>query len=441
METNKNYRQTDRNYIWHPYSKRSAIENEDFPIISKGEGVYLFDNEGRKYTDAISSWWACSLGHSNPRLIQAMCNQANMLQHSILANLSQERAIELSEMIVHLFADTSRRVFYSSDGASAVEAAMKIAVQYWYNIGQPDKNKFVSLKNDYHGDTLGAVSIGYVKRFHKPFKNVLFPVYQAESPCCGVCEYGPPDSCNLECFESMENIIANHYSEIAAVIVEPLCQAAGGMRIYSAKYLAKLYKLCREKNILLISDEIAMGFGRTGKMFAFEHADIDPDIVCIGKALSSGYLPISAAVIKEYIYSTFTDQPVDNTFYHGHTFAGNPIAAAVAIEVLKIYQEENVLSTVQHLSKKIANWFSRFSAIPFIKNSRWLGILGVIEIDKSDYLQSAALADQIRRSLMKKGILLRPLGTVVYIMPPLIISEEMLENLLQQLYNTLQELV
>ncbi|NVM57734.1 MAG: aminotransferase class III-fold pyridoxal phosphate-dependent enzyme [Desulfobacterales bacterium] len=232
IETDQ-YRKMDKRSIWHPYTRHSAAQTGAFPIITSGEGVYLFDTEGNQYLDAISSWWACNLGHSHPRLVEAIIRQARELQHSILGNLSHPRAIELATELVSLFSDPCH-VLFASDGASAVEAALKIAVQYWHNLGRSERNRFVSLDGAYHGDTLGAVSVGYMEGFHLPFKPVLFPGYRAESPCCGHCRHGKePASCKQECFDSMLAIFEQHSEELAAVIIEPLCQGAAGMRIYS----------------------------------------------------------------------------------------------------------------------------------------------------------------------------------------------------------------
>lgn len=332
------YRKNDRRSLWHPYTSHSAINNNDFPVIVRGKGPYLFDCGGKRYFDAISSWWCCNLGHSHPRLVQAIKTQAGKLQHSILGNMSHPPAIELAEKLAGLFAGENRRVFFSSDGSSAVEAALKIAVQYWHNLGKPKRCRLLSLENAYHGDTLGAVSAGFLPQFHRPFKSLTFKVLRAAAPFCSKCSFGlSPDTCRCECFQSMRAQVEKHHDTIAAVIIEPLCQCAAGMRIYPPSYLKKLSQLCRKHDILLIADEIAVGFGRTGTMFAFEQAGIDPDIVCLGKSLAGGYLPISATVVKENIYATFADLPKNHTFCHGHTFAGNPIAAATAIEVLKIF--------------------------------------------------------------------------------------------------------
>ena len=428
------YTQMDRRGIWHPYTRHSAAQAGAFPIITRGEGVYLFDTEGNKYLDAISSWWACNLGHSHPRLVGAIIRQARELQHSILGNLSHPRAIELTAELLDLFSD-SRHVLFASDGASAVEAALKIAIQYWHNLGHSERNRFASLEDAYHGDTLGAVSVGYLKGFHSPFKQVLFPAYRAESPYCGRCKHGKePASCSQECFDSMLAIFEQHGDELAAVIVEPLCQSAAGMRIYPAEYLRLLEQSCKEKNVLLIVDEIAVSFGRTGKMFAFQHGGIDPDIICLGKSLSGGYLPLSATVVKDKIFETFNDQPEDRTFYHGHTFSGNPIAAAAALETLRIYEQERVVEQAEQKGRLLKDQMTSFLDLSHVVDVRCLGMIGAIELDDEPWRPQ-----QIRERLLGDGILIRPLGNVVYLMPPLIISEDILSRSVEALYNAVEE--
>lgn len=433
------YSRLDRRHLWHPYTKHSSIEREHLPLIVRGDGVYLFDNDGRRYIDAIASWWSCNLGHNHPRLINAITRQAGELQHSILGGLSHPRAVELAAGLAGLFPDNSRRVLFACDGAGAVEAAIKIAVQYWRNIGRPEKNKFSSLEGAYHGDTLGAVSVGYIESFHKQFQSLLFPALRAESPCCGTCAYGKePDGCSLECFASMERIFSDHARELAAVIVEPMCQGAGGMRIYSPKYLRRLAERCGETDVLLIADEIAVGFGRTGRMFAFEHAGVAPDIVCLGKGLSGGYLPISATVVKHEIYRTFGDTPEDHTFYHGHTFAGNPIAAAVALETLRIYEEEKIVGHAAETGTALRALMSGFRKMKHVVDVRCLGMIAAVELGR--YPGDAAgsvLAQEVKRKLFEEGILLRPLDNVVYLMPPLTISRDTLDFLVEQMYDSI----
>lgn len=435
------YRKIDRHYLWHPYSSHSAIQKTGFPVIARGKGPYLFDVEGKKYFDAISSWWCCNLGHGHPRLVAAIKDQAGRLQHSILGNMSHLPAIELAEKLAGLFPDNKRRVFFASDGSSAVEAALKIAFQYWHNLGKLKRRRLVSLENAYHGDTLGAVSAGFLPHFHRSFKPLTFPVLRAGSPFCAHCARGrSPDTCRCECFQSMRDLIERHHEEIAAVIVEPLCQCAAGMRMYAPAYLKLLAETCREHDIILIADEIAVGFGRTGKMFAFEQAGIDPDIVCIGKSLSGGYLPISATIVKEKIYAAFADsRRRDNTFYHGHTFAGNPIAAAAAIEVLKIYEDEKILAQTRRKSKIMANLIARLRLINGVRNVHCLGMIAAVELLPNN-TNGSAQAQAIKKRLWKQGVLIRPLGNVVYLMPPLITPEKIITEAVDLLAKAIQSI-
>lgn len=420
----KRYIEQDLEAVWHPYSRRSAMKAGSFPVITKGQGVYLYDSKGGRYIDGISSWWCCNLGHTHPRLVEAITRQAAELQHSILGNLSHPRAIELATRLSALFGG-GRHVLFASDGAGAVEAALKVAVQYWYNRGERGRDRFVALSNAYHGDTLGAVSVGFVEKFHAPFKSLLFPVYRADSPCCGECplKTGAGD-CWLECFQSMKRILETHHKRIAAVIVEPMCQGAAGMRIYKAEYLRRLAALCRELDVLLIADEIAVGFGRTGRMFAFEHAGIAPDIVCVGKSLAAGYLPISATVVADSIYATFDDAETDCTFYHGHTFAGNPIAAAAALEMLSVYEDERILRNVGHKSEILARELGMLRGVPGVLDVRCLGMIGAVAVEDA----SPARMEWIRTRALAEGLLMRPLGNVVYLMLPLSTSDALIER-------------
>ncbi len=435
------YWELDRASVWHPYTRHSAMKGEPFPLITRGEGVYLYDGEGGRYLDAISSWWACNLGHSHPRLTEAIKRQVENLQHSILGNLTHPGAIELASGLASLFPEGPRKVLFASDGACAVEAAIRIAAQYRHNIGESGRFGFASFEDGYHGDTLGAMSVGYLPAFHTPYRPLLFPVHQAKTPDCFGCPHKDgAGACGIECFSSMRGIFEEHGKELTAVIVEPLCQGAAGMRIYPAAYLRALSGLCREYGVLLIVDEIAMGFGRTGKMFAFEHAGIDPDIVTVGKSLSGGYLPISAAVVKEEIFETFADEPEDNTFYHGHTFAGNPIAAAASVECLRVYREEGIVGRSERLGKLLAERLAAFESIRGVVNVRSLGMVGAFDLADVPGETGASRAQKLRRKLMERGVLIRPLGNVVYLMLPLIAGEELLVETVQALFEATLEL-
>lgn len=425
------YNKLDRQHVWHPYTKFSTIDGGPLPVISRGEGVYLVDAQGNRYLDAISSWWSSALGHSHPRMIEAIGRQATQLQHSILGNLSHPRAVELATRLAALMPTPDRHVLFSSDGASAVEAALKIALQYWHNHGETSRRTFAYLENAYHGDTLGAVSVGYLEEFHKPFEAVLTPAFRLPVP------YGGDDM--EAASRELADLLHEHSAELAGVIVEPLCQCASGMRMYPPEYLTLISALCREKRVLLIADEIATGFGRTGTTFAFEQAGIDPDIVCVGKALSAGYLPISAAIVKDEIYRTFGDVPADHTFYHGHTFCGNPIACAAALEALRIYHDEGVIEQAKKSGELLRDLVAPLAELPQVAEVRCLGMIVAVELEPEDPTPATPRPQRVRAALFDRHILLRPLGRVVYLMPPLVTPEIELRGLASALADAIRE--
>jgi len=402
-------------HIWHPYTRFSTLDAADPLVIDRAEGIHLYDRFGRAYLDAISSWWCVNLGHSRQEIIFAIQEQAAKLQHSILGNLAHPGALALAERIAGLMPTPHRRVMFASDGACANEAALKIAVQYHHNQGHPEKRRFVALSNPYHGDTLGAVSVGYMQGFHQPFRPLLFETFFAEP-----------------CVENLSQVINEHAKELAGVIMEPLCQGAAGMRVYPPEVLHAAAALCKSHGILLIVDEIAMGFGRTGSMFAFEQADIDPDIVTLGKALSNGTLPISACVAQDHIYETFSDLgESDQSFYHGHTFAGNPIACAAALATLDIYAREPIIQDLGGKAASMAAGFEKLRELPAVKEVRCLGMIGAVELLEESTMPA------IRARLLNEDILLRPLGPVLYLAPPLITSEANLLMLTDAIHNAI----
>jgi adenosylmethionine-8-amino-7-oxononanoate aminotransferase len=415
----------DRASLWHPYTKRSAVEAGPLPMIVRGQGVFLEDASGRRYLDAISSWWACALGHSHPRLLRALRGQAGRLQHSILGNLSHPPAVALAARLSDL-AGGRRHVLFASDGACAVEAALKIAFQYWRNRGIAGRTRLAAHAEAYHGDTLGAMAAGFLPVFHAPFADLVAPAVRVEPPDCHPCRWGrSPGACDLACFAPMQHALDEHAGTLAAVIVEPLCRGSAGMRIYAPGYLRRLAECCRERRVLLIADEVAMGFGRTGRMFACEHAGIEPDIVCVGKALSGGCLPISATLVRDDIFETFRDGAPDTTFYHGHTFSGNPLAAAVALEALAVYEEERLPERAAALGRLLLDRLQPLADLPGVRSVRGLGLIGAVELGP-DPVSGAARAQAVRARLLEQGILLRPLGPVLYLMPPLVIGEDVL---------------
>jgi len=423
-------RQRDIKHLWHPYTEISSFEESDFPIIESAKGVHLQEVGGRQLLDGIASWWCVNLGHSHPRLVSAIRDQAEKLQHCILGSVSHPKAIELAERLAELAPGDLNHTYFACDGSSATEAALKVAIQYRVNTGEPERNRFIALAEGYHGDTLGAMGVGFVETFHRDFKNSLIPAYQADSPHCAKCPYEKePRTCNAECFASMEQVIKKHAHEVTAVMVEPLCQGAAGIRIYSEKYLRKLRVLCDEHDLLLIADEIAVGFGRTGKLFACELAEITPDIMTIGKGLTGGYLPMSATIVTDKIYDTFRrDGDTTRIFYDGHTFGGNPITSAWALTALDVYEQENVLAELPPKALQLTEGMTKLKKIAPDSCVLTLGLIGVIELAETD--GGIDRAKRIAKHAMDAGLFIRPLGAAIYLWPPLTISSEELQQML-----------
>ena len=416
-----------KNRIFHPYTPFNAFEQE-LPNMVRGEGIYLFDDHNIRYVDIVSSWWACALGHSHPKVVRAIQDQANILQHSITGGMTHPKVLELADRLARLMPTPERHSVFASDGCSAVEAALKIAVQYWYNTGRPDKNWLIGMDQGYHGDSLGALAVGFVDGFHKPFEKSVSHPAKLPFPC--------PTDDDPDGFLPGKAVVEQHAGQLAAVIVEPLCLGSAGMKMYSAGYLKKLSDCCAANDVLLIIDEVAMGFGRTGKRFAFNHAGIDPDMVCVGKALTAGCMPLSACIVKDVIYDTFSDAgEKDRTFYHGNTFAGHPIGCAAALAALDIYEAEDTVKYAADMAEKMKQWMQPMAEMECVKELRFLGMIGVVELKPDTKPQIA----KIKQSLWKQGYLFRPLGTMFYLMPPLVISDDELRGAIYALQQTIEE--
>ena len=427
---NENLRETAVKHLWHPYTDIESFEKTDFPIIDRAEGVYLYEVGGKKLLDGISSWWCVNLGHSQPRLVNAIKEQAEKLQNSILGGMSHPSAIKLAEKIAELAPGDLNHVYFAGDGASATEAALKMSLQYWCNIGVKNKTKFICLQDGYHGDTLGAVGVGYVEKFHKNFESVIQKSYRANSPYCANCPCGKKtDTCDVECFDYMETLIREHHNKTAAVILEPLCQGAAGIRIYPEEYLRRLRNLCDEFNLLLIVDEIAVGFARTGAMFACERAGIVPDLMLIGKGLTGGYLPMSGVVVTDKIYNSFrSDSENDRTFYHGHTYCGNPICSSLALAALELYDEMNILELIKPRIAQLKEGMNEIGRMLPNSTVLTLGMIGVVEINDID--GGSERAAQIQAMARELGLFIRPLGAAVYLWPPLVSTENEINEML-----------
>ena len=440
MAKRSQLQEKDLKYIFHPCAQMKDFEETPPLIITKGEGLYLFDETGKKYMDCISSWWVNLFGHANPRINKVSYNQINTLEHVIFANFGHEPAIELCENLVEVLPEGINKFLFADNGSSCIEMALKLSFQYHLQTGNPQKTKFISLENAYHGETIGALGVGDVDIFTKTYRPLIqegrkVPVPYLDSTMTEE-EYSKYEQ---ECISKLESLIENNHQEIACMIIEPMVQGAAGMKMYSSYYLQKVRELTKKYNIHLIDDEIAMGFGRTGKMFACEHAGITPDIMCLAKGLSSGYYPIALVCITSDIFNAFyADYKEGKSFLHSHTYSGNPLGCRIAVEILKIFKEENIMNMVEKkgkfLQEKMKEYFHEKN---YIKNYRNLGMIGAIELKEIKGIER--VGRHIAALALEKGVLIRPIGNIVYFMPPYIITEEEIEIMLQVCQESIEE--
>ncbi len=431
----------DRAHVWHPYTQMQTAPE---PIaITHGEGVYLYTEDGRRILDGISSWWVNIHGHSHPKLNEALATQARRLEHAIFAGFTHAPAVELAERLVAAIGPPLTHVFYSDDGSTAVEVALKMAFQYWQLVGQPERRQFVALKHGYHGDTVGAMSVSDTSPFTEPFAPLLFDAYRAHSPYCAHCPIGlSRPSCQIACLADLERLLAEHHDSVAAVIVEPMLQASGGMIVWPREFLSGIRTLCTRHQTLLVADEVMTGFGRTGRMFACEHGPVQPDIMCLSKALTAGYLPLGATVCTDAIYEAFLSEDRRKTFFHGHSFTANPLACAVAVASLELFRTEGVLDRVTRLESLLRTRLEALRDLPCVADVRVIGGVGVLELDVTDgprgYL--ADIGTRLAIQFLSRGLLLRPLGNVLYFMPPYVISDNEANWALDQVTEVLERL-
>ncbi|MBE7703013.1 MAG: adenosylmethionine--8-amino-7-oxononanoate transaminase [Cyanobacteria bacterium SIG28] len=426
------WQREDLKYIWHPCSQMKDYETLLPIVIERGEGINLYDTNGKCYKDVISSWWCNLLGHCNPRINQAVKKQIDTLEHVIFANFSHKTVIRLCQELIKVLPKGLCKFNFADNGSSAIEMALKMSFQYHYQTGNTQKKKFMALTDAYHGETLAALAVGGVDLYSELYKPIMMDVLRVEAPDCFRCPLGKcRENCSCECFVKAEEMFAKYADETSAIIVEPLLQGSAGMKIYPPIYLKKLRALCDKYNVHLIADEIATGYGRTGKMFAFDHAGVSPDIMCLSKGLTGGYMPMAIAVTTQKIYDAFYDDYLKGkAFMHSHTYAGNPLACSAALEVLKILDEENIIEK----ANKRAVYFNKIIKEKFLPHKnvgevRSIGLINAIELvaDKNtkeplDYTMRTGY--QIYQKALEKGVLLRPLGDVIYFNPPLIIEED-----------------
>ncbi|QPQ35288.1 adenosylmethionine--8-amino-7-oxononanoate transaminase [Lysinibacillus sp. JNUCC-52] len=435
----------DLQHVWHPCSQMK--DYEDFPpiVIKKGQGVWLYDEKNNRYLDAVSSWWVNLFGHANPRISQALSEQAFTLEHVIFANFSHVPAIKLAQKLVALTPRSLQKVFFADNGSSAIEIALKMSFQYHMQIGKTTKKRFLALTDAYHGETLGALSVGGVDLYNEVYQPLLLDTVRAQGPDCFRCPFNKnPQSCDAQCISFVEKELSQHHMEITAVIIEPLIQAAAGMKMYPSIYLQRLRELCTNYDVHLIADEIAVGFGRTGTLFACEQAAISPDFMCLSKGLTGGYLPLSVVLTTNEVYQAFYDDYATmKAFLHSHSYTGNTLACRVALEVLSMFEEEHYIDIVQEKGERMRKLaVEAFSDLPFVGEYRQVGFVGAIELVanremKEPFSSEERIGYQIYKRALTKGLLIRPLGNVLYFMPPYIITDEEMQFMIQTTKETI----
>jgi adenosylmethionine-8-amino-7-oxononanoate aminotransferase len=413
-------------HLWHPFTNEGAVPG---PLrIRRGEGVFLETEDGRQILDAISSWWVNLHGHSHPTIAAAIAGQAAHLEHVLFAGFSHEPAEELASRLGKIVPAPMRHIFFSDDGSTAVEVALKLAVQYWRNCGQPGKCRIVALENAYHGDTFGAMSVSDDSPFTAAFDSLRLPVLRAHAACCAHCPVGlTRATCQIECLGKLERLLAERGHEIAAVIVEPLLQGAGGMIVHPEEFLAGIRRLTTAHDVLLIADEVLTGFGRTGRMFACERAGVSPDFMCLAKGLTGGFLPLAATLTTDRVHDAFTGADRLRAFFHGHSYTANPIACAAANASLHIFDTEPVFERIAGIERMHAARLPEFATHPRVADVRHIGSVAAIELIVPDAGYLSSLRPRLYEFFLNRGVLLRPLGNIVYILPPYVITPAQLD--------------
>jgi adenosylmethionine-8-amino-7-oxononanoate aminotransferase len=414
--------QLDKSRVWHPYTEMSRYRAEVEPlVVAEARGSRLVDADGKTYLDGNGSWWTCALGHNHPRLVAALKQQAEQLCHTALAGIAHENASELAEALVSVAPDGLEHVFFSDNGSTSVEVAMKLALQYWAQNGRPERTRFAALSDAFHGETLGVTALGGVEVFRAPFDPVLLECAHLPSP-------GDPEVSLERALDALETTVREGADSLAAIVLEPMVQGAAGMRIYDAAYLRRARELCDRHDVFLVADEVFAGYGRTGTRWACDHAGIAPDVLCTAKGFTGGMLPMAATLATERIFQGFLGD-AERAFYYGHTFCGNPLGAAVAREVLRVYDEEHILERAKPKAARIAEAFAAMGKLPGVARTRALGMIGALDLEGgAGYLADAGW--RVYAEARERGAYLRPLGNVVYVTPSLNIPDEDLDALL-----------
>jgi len=410
--------------VWHPCSQMKQLEAAPPLAIARGEGPWLIGTDGRRYLDAISSWWVNLFGHCNPRINAAIIDQLGKIEHVMLAGATHEPVVALSERLAELTG--LGHAFYGSDGASATEIALKMSAHYWRNTGRAEKNGFISLKNGYHGETVGALSVTDIPLFKSTYAPLLRHTVQVPTPDARLAEPGESaEAYALRCADALEVHLAEHAATTAAFIVEPLVQGAAGMAMYHPAYLTRARELCDQYQVHLIADEIAVGFGRTGTMFASEQAGIRPDFICLSKGITGGYLPLSAVLTTDAVYAAFYDDATARGFLHSHSYTGNPLACRAALAVLDIFEDDQMIAANQTKAVEFTRVLSGVAEHPRVRNFRHLGMIWAFDV--ADV--TPGFASHFHQAALAKGVFIRPIGNTVYAMPPYVTSAEEMRGL------------
>ncbi|NTV49740.1 MAG: adenosylmethionine--8-amino-7-oxononanoate transaminase [Geobacteraceae bacterium] len=435
----------DKRHVWHPFTQMQEWERDEQIIIVKGEGCWLIDTDGKRYLDGVASMWTNVHGHCRRELNDALKEQVDRLEHSTLLGLASEQSIILAARLAEITPPGLDRFFYSDNGSTAMEVAVKMAYQYQVHKGRPERSRFITFRNAYHGDTLGAVSVGGIGIYHTTFRPLMFETLQAPSPYCYRCELGyKSDSCDWECVKALEELMEQNVGQVAGLVIEPLVQGAGGMIVQPAGFLKCVRELCDRYDILMIADEVATGFGRTGEMFACNHESVIPDIMAISKGIAAGYLPLAATVTGEKVYSAFLGSYSElKTFFHGHTFTGNPLACAVALKSLQLFKQDNLLAELQPKIARLKMRLDDFMSMPHVGDVRQCGLAAGVELVEnketgSPYPWEDSVGIRVCLEARKRGIFSRPLGNTIVIFPPLVISNSELDMLLDVLYESIR---
>jgi adenosylmethionine---8-amino-7-oxononanoate aminotransferase len=439
--TTAELRQLDKQYLWHPFTHMKLWQEDEPLVIAAADGMYLIDSDGRRYLDGVSSLWCNVHGHRVPEIDAAIRAQLDKVAHTTMLGLASEPAILLAERLINLAPKGLTKVFYSDSGATAAEVAIKLAVQYWHNLGRPEKCEILALADAYHGDTVGAISVGRMPPFHRPYFPLMFKVHFAPTPFI----YHSPTPTDAQavsrhCLAELERLLTEHAPHLAAICVEPIVQGAGGIIVHPDGFLRELRRLATAHGVLLIADEVAVGFGRTGRMFACEHEQVTPDLMSLAKGISGGYLPLAATLATQKIFDAFLGSPSEGkTFFHGHTYTGNPLACAAGLASLDLMQRNQTVAGVATKAAKLSALLDQLKPLKHVGDIRQKGFMVGIELvqDKSTrkpFDPARRLGAEVCAKIRRYGVILRPLGDVIVLMPPLAMEPDDLATIVSAVH-------